>query len=99
VESEERIIVGVNEYREEEAGLRIEQPDYGALEAAQKARVAQVRSNRDGDGVARGLNAVRQAARSGDNLLPPLVAATKAMTTLGEIADVLREEWGEYRHT
>jgi methylmalonyl-CoA mutase N-terminal domain/subunit len=97
VESGDRIIVGVNEYREEEAGGRIEQPDYGALESEQKDRVAAVRESRDDDAVTDRLAAVRQAAAGDDNLLPPIVDAVKAMATLGEIADVLREEWGEYR--
>jgi methylmalonyl-CoA mutase N-terminal domain/subunit len=97
VESGERVIVGVNAYREDEAGSRIEQPDYGALEAEQNARVAAVRSRRDPGAVDRALAAIRTAARGGDNLLPFMVDAVTAMATLGEISDVLREEWGVYR--
>ena len=43
-----------------------------------------------------GLEGVRNAARSGENLLPPMIVAVKAQATLGEISDVLREEWGTY---
>ena len=89
--------MGVNEYREDEAGARIEQPDYGALEADQKARVAAVRSKRDPRAVEGALEAIRTAARDGDNLLPLMVEAVTAMATLGEISDVLRDEWGVYR--
>jgi methylmalonyl-CoA mutase N-terminal domain/subunit len=99
VESGDRVIVGVNEFREEEASPRIEQPDYGALESAQKARLERVRADRDGDGVARCLAEVRTAAEGEANLLPPIVEAVKAMATLGEISDVLRSVWGQYRST
>ncbi|HUG39100.1 MAG TPA: methylmalonyl-CoA mutase family protein [Longimicrobiales bacterium] len=97
VESGERIIVGVNEYREEESALRIERPDYSALEAGQRDRLRALRAGRDEGGMRRALDDVRAAARSDRNLLPPIVDAVKALATLGEISTVLREEWGEYR--
>ncbi|HSH46129.1 MAG TPA: methylmalonyl-CoA mutase family protein [Longimicrobiales bacterium] len=96
VESGERVIVGVNRYREEESGARIEQPDYSALEAGQRERLEDVRRRRDDAVVGGRLDAVRAAAREGTNLLPPMVEAVRAMATLGEISNVLREEWGEY---
>ena len=40
---------------------------------------------------------MRAAAESGENLMPPLVAAVRALTTVGEIADVYREVFGVYR--
>jgi len=97
VERGERIIVGVNAYRTEEGPPRIEQPDYGALAARQTERLARVRRDRDEAAVRRSLDAVRAAARGTENLLPPIIEAVKAMATLGEISDVLREEWGVYR--
>jgi methylmalonyl-CoA mutase N-terminal domain/subunit len=96
IESGERIVVGVNAYQGGEE-VRIEQPDFPALEAAQKRKLAEVRQRRDDDVVRRTLEAVRAAARGTDNLLPPIIDAVKALATLGEISDVLREEWGEYR--
>ncbi len=97
VESGDRVIVGVNEFREDEAGLRIEQPDYGTLEAEQVARLEAVRADRDEAAVTEALEAVAAAADGDDNLLPPIVGAVKAMATLGEISDVLRRAWGEHR--
>ena len=41
--------------------------------------------------------AVDLAARDGSNLMPPVLAAVEASATLGEIADALRREFGEYR--
>jgi len=97
IERGERLIVGVNVYRTEEGPPRIEQPDYPALEARQKQKLAEVRRRRDEAAVRRALAAVGEAARGTDNLMPPLIEAVKAMATLGEISDVLRAEWGVYR--
>ena len=97
VESGERRIVGVNAYRTEEGPPRIEQPDFPALERRQKERLADVRRTRDDAAVRQALESVREAARGSDNLMPPIIEAVKAMATLGEISDTLREEWGVYR--
>ena len=97
VESGERRIVGVNAYRTEEGPPRIEQPDFPALERRQKERLADVRRTRDDAAVRHALESVREAARGTDNLMPPIIEAVKAMATLGEISDTLREEWGVYR--
>jgi methylmalonyl-CoA mutase N-terminal domain/subunit len=99
VESGDRVIVGVNRYREEETGTGIEQPDYGSLESQQKARLRAVRDARDDGAARRSLEAVAAAAAGSDDLMPTLVDAVKAMASLGEISDVLRREWGEYRGT
>ncbi len=87
----------MNEYREDEASVRIEQPDYGTLEADQRGRLAAVRRERDERALGRALEAVRKTATGSGNLLPPIVDAVKCMATLGEISDVLRESWGVYR--
>jgi methylmalonyl-CoA mutase N-terminal domain/subunit len=96
VESGDRIVVGINAYQGGEE-VRIEQPDFPALEAAQKKKLADLRGRRDDDAVRASLAAVREAARGSDNLMPPIIEAVKALATLGEISDVLREEWGVYR--
>jgi len=97
IESGDRVIVGVNAHREPDTGLRIEQPDYAALELAQAERLGALKAGRDADAVRAALEDVRVTARGSANLLPPIVAAVKALATLGEISDVLRREWGEYR--
>ncbi len=96
VESGERTVVGVNAYVDGEGRARVEQPDYSVLEARQRQAVADLKSGRDDAAVERTLATVRHAAVSGDNLLPPMIEAVKAMATLGEISDVLRGEWGTY---
>ncbi len=97
LEREERLTVGVNAFREEQHPPRIEQPDYGALAAGQREKLAAVRAARDAGAVRTALAAVREAARGPANLLPPIIGAVKARATLGEVSDMLREEWGIYR--
>jgi methylmalonyl-CoA mutase N-terminal domain/subunit len=74
----------------------MEQPDYLALERDQKARLEAVRSARDSEAHGAALSRIRDAARSGENILPAMIEAAKSRSTLGEISDVLRDEWGTY---
>jgi methylmalonyl-CoA mutase N-terminal domain/subunit len=99
VESGRRIVVGVNRSQKNEerapAALRLD-PNLGR---AQIGRLRQVRASRSQDGAARALDALEQAARSGDNLMPPILQAAAAYATLGEISDRLRAVFGEHRES
>ncbi|MGD8496232.1 MAG: methylmalonyl-CoA mutase family protein, partial [Gemmatimonadales bacterium] len=97
VESGEQRVVGVNVYTDEEESPRIELPDFGGLEAEQRRRLAEVKGRRDDAVVRRLLEAVAAAAAGGENLLPPIIEAVRARATVGEISDVLRDEWGRYQ--
>jgi methylmalonyl-CoA mutase, N-terminal domain len=97
VENNELGVVGVNRYLNDDPQPRVTPPEYGSLESQQRGRLADIRRRRDGEAVARALAALRDAARGSDNLLPHMVTAVKAMATLGEISDVLRDEWGVFR--
>ena len=96
VERGERQVVGVNVLQTNEPAARIPAPDYSRLEEGQRARLAALRQRRDSGDVEHRLATLRDAARSGVNLLPPMVDAVKAHATLGEISDALRAEWGVY---
>jgi methylmalonyl-CoA mutase N-terminal domain/subunit len=96
VERGERTVVGVNAFSDERGSARIQKPDYPALEASQVASLGVLREGRDPGRVRSTLEGIRRAARTGENLLPPMIDAVKATVTLGEISDVLREEWGTY---
>jgi methylmalonyl-CoA mutase N-terminal domain/subunit len=96
IESGERTVVGVNAHVEPEGPLRIDRPDYSALERAQVERLAAHKRRRDPGAVLRALESVRGAARGSENLVPTLVTGVKAGATLGEISDVLRAEWGTF---
>ena len=98
VERGEKKVVGVNAYVEnldatpEIEILRID-PE---VEREQHRRLAELRKKRDAKRAKSTLDDVRDACRSRDNLLERFVAAAHAYCTLGEIADVLRQEFGEY---
>ncbi len=97
IEGGDRIVVGVNDYREEEAEPRIEGPAFPELEKRQRERLARLRSERSADDVEGALTGLSRAASGTENLLPHMVEAVKVRATLGEISESLREIWGEYR--
>ena len=96
-ESGERVVVGVNRYADDSPPLSVQTPDFSALEGEQRARLAQVKRERDGPAAAAALKKVRQAASGSDPLMPPIIDAVRARSTLGEISDTLRHVWGVYR--
>jgi methylmalonyl-CoA mutase N-terminal domain/subunit len=97
VEKKDRIIVGVNEFviaEEDPVPVATIDPK---LEEDQVARVRAVRARRNAAEHARALTALDDAAQGSANLVTPIVGAVKALATVGEIADVLRKRFGEYR--
>ena len=93
-------IVGVNCFQEKEdangPAIELHRID-PAVEREQHERLSELKRRRDPRAVQRELAAVRAACRDGSNLLARFVAAAHAYCTLGEIAQVLREEFGVYR--
>ena len=93
----EHVTVGVNEYVSEETPniplLRVDRTG----EEHHVRRLNEVRRRRDGRDVQEKLTVLEQAARSSQNTMPHLVEAAKAYATLGEMMDVFREVFGEYR--
>ena len=98
IESGESVVVGVNEYADDQEVPSIPAPDYTALAAAQRSRTAEMRGTRDAGNVKRVLGQLEAAAR--DPLAPlmePILDAVRARATVGEISDALRRVWGVYR--
>jgi len=99
LEKKRRVIVGVNEFIDEDQDeldtLRIGQD----VESDQAASIAELRSARDGDAVTKALRALTEAARGPDNLIPLIVDAARAAATEGEIIGALKVVFGEYRET
>jgi methylmalonyl-CoA mutase N-terminal domain/subunit len=96
VEAQQEIVVGVNRFQiKEETTIPTLKID-PAFEQAQVERVRKVRAERDAAATRAALDAVEQAARSGENLMPRIIAAVEAYATLGEIADRMRAAFGEY---
>src|SRR5574342_617041 len=98
VEARQQVVVGVNAYRSEEPPVEVMKVD-PALEARQVERLAAFRARRDSAAARRAVDALRQAARGRENLMPLILAAVKAEATLGEVSDALRDVFGEYRET
>jgi methylmalonyl-CoA mutase, N-terminal domain len=97
VDNHEAIVVGMNRFEvEEEKPIPIQRID-AALEARQVERVRAVRSRRDPGAWQTALEGVEEAARSGANLMPRIVAAVEAYATVGEISDAMRRLFGEYK--
>jgi methylmalonyl-CoA mutase N-terminal domain/subunit len=97
IDSGEAVVVGVNKYTtDDRSTIEVFQVD-PQLEVQQVQRVQEVRRVRSAGACAAALDAVRSAAASSDNLVPPIIAAVEARATVGEIADTLRSVFGEYR--
>jgi methylmalonyl-CoA mutase N-terminal domain/subunit len=96
VEKNDKVIVGVNAYVEEdEAPHPILYIDDAAAHA-QLARMAEVKARRDEPRVAATLAALRECARGTGNTMYPLLDCVRAYATIGEMCNALREVWGEY---
>jgi methylmalonyl-CoA mutase N-terminal domain/subunit len=97
IETKERVIVGVNDYIENEEHriptLKIGQEP----ELDQIARLADLRKSRDPFRMAGAVEELQEAASCGENVMPYLIEAVKAKATLGEICAALREVFGTYR--
>jgi methylmalonyl-CoA mutase N-terminal domain/subunit len=96
VESGERIVVGVNRFAEgEEERIELHRLD-PEIERRQLARTERARAERDAPAAEAALREVRRVSGTAENLLPPMREALRAHTTIGEICEVLREEWGTH---
>jgi len=96
VDAKDKIVVGVNEFIEDnEAPIETLYIDE-SVEEKQKADLAALRRSRDGKAVTSALGTLRQACADGKNVMPPLVEAVKTYATVGEISDVMREVFATY---
>jgi methylmalonyl-CoA mutase N-terminal domain/subunit len=99
VERRERVVVGVNRYElDDEPPLEILRID-PALEQKQIERVQAVRSRRDSAAVEGALAELKRAAEADTNVMEPIMAASRAYATMGEMCEALRDVWGVWRET
>ncbi len=97
IERGDRVVVGVNRFRASEP-VRVPVLTVDpAIEERQIERVRALRARRNPRAWRAALDRVAEAARSGVNLMPPILEAVEALATVGEIADTLRQVFGEYR--
>ena len=97
IDNEDRVVVGVNQYTSDESvEIPILEMDPEGFER-QCARLKKLRDTRNKSKHMAALNAIEKAAEGEDNLMPHFIEAAKSKATLGEMCDVLRGVFGEYR--
>lgn len=98
LDAEEFIFVGLNGYREEAPGSKIEilkiGPEFGERQAG---RLKELRETRDNEKVQQTLTALKETLQSGKNSFPFILEAVEAYATMGEICNVMRDVFGAYR--
>jgi len=99
VDAGEAIVVGVNRFEQEQDKPVPIQRINEKLERQQIERVRALRAERNESSWKQAITAIQDSARSGDNLMPRILAAVEANATVGEIADAMRQVFGEYRET
>ncbi|MBI3402323.1 MAG: methylmalonyl-CoA mutase family protein [Acidobacteria bacterium] len=96
VEAKEKIIVGVNGFvQEDDPPIEILYIDESAADI-QLAKLEALKKTRNADQVGRSIDALRNAAKTTENLMPRILDAVRAYATVGEMCDALRDVWGEY---
>ena len=97
MEAGDRVIVGVNAFTDgnEDHQVDILQIPH-EVETNQCDRLTTFKKNRDDDGVAAALDAIRQAAKADDNVMPSLIDASLANCTMGEMVQAMADVFGRY---
>ncbi len=97
IESGKKIIVGVNKYEtEENQDIPILKID-DAIQTEQVKKLTELKARRDNDQVDAMLAALKLKAQTSENLMPHVISCVEHLCSLGEIANALRDVWGEYR--
>ncbi len=96
IESNDQIVIGVNKFISNHSEI----PDVlkvdPELETMQVARLNNLRNKRDNEKVSNCLNKLKEIANSDNNLVEVVIEAVENYATVGEISNILREQWGEY---
>lgn len=99
VDTKQAIVVGVNMFQlNDEASVPVQRID-PVLERNQIERLHALRTKRDSAAWQASLKSIENAARGGTNLMPAIIHAVESYATVGEISDVMRKVFGEYRET
>ncbi|HXX69762.1 MAG TPA: methylmalonyl-CoA mutase family protein [Polyangiaceae bacterium] len=98
IERKERIVVGVNAFVQDGVSVPVARVNPG-IETEQVERLRAVRARRERAAHEAALDGIARAAQGSENVVPHVLAAVKADATVGEIAGVLRAEWGEHVET
>ncbi|UKT64178.1 acyl-CoA mutase large subunit family protein [Pedobacter mucosus] len=96
IENGERVSVGVNKFTQTEEGITEVLNIDDSIRIVQAEKIAHLKKNRDNKAVNDALNKLENAAKNDVNLMPFIIDAVEKYATLGEIADTLRNVFGEY---
>lgn len=99
VETNERIIVGMNKFQIDEDPQKDLLKVDPAVEKKQTDQIDKLKEERDSAKVKEKLNALKKACESDENVMPYIIEAVKEYATLGEISDVMRDVFGEYQQS
>ncbi len=97
VQNGERILVGVNQFEMDEPVFDKVFSVNDSIRQVQVEKIVALKKQRDNQKVKESLGVVEQAAKDGSNLMPGIIVAVENYATLGEISDVMRRVFGEYR--
>ena len=97
IEQNEKIIVGVNKFTQKEGESQPVFKIDDSIRKIQMQKLDQLKAERNNELVNENLRLLSEAAAGTDNLMPYIIACVESYATLGEIADVLRNVFGEYK--
>ena len=100
IDNNKRIVVGVNEFINDQQDIDIPILEIDTrAEQNQIEKLNQIKNNRDLKEVERSLKEIKKACQNGDNLVPPIINSAKAYCTLGEIVKTMKAEFGEWQES
>ncbi len=97
IETGERVSVGVNKFTQQEEEMTEVFNIDDSIRKLQTDKLAHLRNTRDNIAVQKALSLLEDGANGTENLMPLIIDAVEKYATLGEISDVLRKTFGEYR--
>ena len=100
LDSNQRIMVGVNRFVKEDEEIDIPILEISAEAGeVQRQKLANMKKSRDETKAQERLFEIQEACKNGDNLMPPIIKAAKAYVTMGEIVVAMKAEFGEWQET
>ena len=100
LDSNQRIMVGVNRFVKDDEEIDIPILEIGAEAGeGQRKKLANMKNFRDETKAQETLFEIQEACKNGDNLMPPIIKAAKAYVTMGEIVVAMKAEFGEWQET
>ncbi|HNQ11917.1 MAG TPA: methylmalonyl-CoA mutase family protein [Bacteroidia bacterium] len=97
IEDESKPIVGVNVFESNESPFDKLFTIDDSIRSKQIEKLNRIKSQRDESAVKKAIEQIKTAAKEGSNVMPSILEATESYTSLGEIADAMREIFGEYK--